>query len=303
MDRPQKISWLGLGNMGSPMAGHLVQAGFSLTVYDLNRQAQDAFAARFPCAQAQSPSQAAQGCQVLITMLPNGELVRRAVLGENSGEGLCGSMPPGSVLVDMSSSSPVGTQQLGRELASRGIEMLDAPVSGGVSRAVEGALSILVGGNKEAVDYCRPVLEAMGSSIFETGPLGSAHAMKSLNNMLSATGLLAAAEVLLVGKRFGLEPEVMVDVFNASTGQNNSTKNKFKQFVLSRSFASGFSLELMVKDLGLAMELARETKTPAVLSAASREMWAAALAALGDSPDHTEVVRWLEQTVRTELTF
>ena len=211
-------------------------------------------------------------------------------------------MPPGSLLVDMSSSSPVGTQQLGRELASRGIEMLDAPVSGGVSRAVEGSLSILVGGRKDAVDYCRPVLEAMGASIFETGPLGSAHAMKSLNNMLSATGLLAAAEVLLVGKRFGLEPEVMVDIFNASTGQNNSTKNKYKQFVLSRSFASGFSLELMVKDLGLAMELAQETKTPVVLSAACREMWAAALAALGGNPDHTEVVRWLEQKVHTELT-
>ncbi|MCF8043267.1 MAG: NAD(P)-dependent oxidoreductase [Desulfarculaceae bacterium] len=301
MQRPKKISWLGLGNMGSPMAGHLAQAGFSLTVYDVNRKAQDDFAARYPCVAAQSLSQAAQGCQVLITMLPNGDLVRRAVLGENGGESLCESMPPGSVLVDMSSSSPVGTQQLGRDLASRGIEMLDAPVSGGVSRAVEGTLSILVGGRKEAVDYCRPVLEAMGASIFETGPLGSAHAMKSLNNMLSATGLLAAAEVLLVGKRFGLAPEVMVDVFNASTGQNNSTKNKFKQFVFSRSFASGFSLELMVKDLGLAMELARETKTPVVLSAASREMWTAALAALGDNPDHTEVVRWMEQAVHTEL--
>ena len=302
MERPQKISWLGLGNMGSPMAGHLARAGFSLTVYDVNRKAQGDFAGRFPCIPVQTLSQAAQGCQVLITMLPNGELVRRAVLGENNGEGLCESMPPGSLLVDMSSSSPVGTQRLGRELASRGIEMLDAPVSGGVSRAEEGSLSILVGGRKDAVDYCRPVLEAMGTSIFETGPLGSAHAMKSLNNMLSATGLLAAAEVLLVGKRFGLEPEVMVDIFNASTGQNNSTKNKYKQFVLSRSFASGFSLELMVKDLGLAMEVAQATKTPVVLSAACREMWAAALAALGGNPDHTEVVRWLEQTVHTELT-
>jgi len=138
-------------------------------------------------------------------------------------------------------------------------------------------------------------------SIFATGPLGSAHALKALNNMLSAAGFLAAAEVLLVGKRFGLSPEVMVDVFNASTGMNNTTKNKIKQFVLSRRFDSGFSMALMVKDLGLAMDLARATSTPAILSAACREMWASALSSLEGGPDHTEIARWLEQTAHTDL--
>lgn len=301
MERPRKIGFIGLGNMGNPMAACLARAGFDLLVCDVDQRAQGKVVESLGCAPAVSLGQAAAGCQVVITMLPNGDLVRQAVLGTDGGEGLVESMSPGSVLVDMSSSAPVGTQELGRELTSRGIEMLDAPVSGGMKRAMDGTLSILVGGRPETVQYCHPVLEAMGSSIFETGPLGSAHALKALNNMLSAAGFLAAAEVMLVGKRFGLNPEVMVDVFNASTGQNNSTKNKYKQFVLSRRFDSGFSLPLMVKDLGLAMDLARATSTPAVFSASCREMWASALSALGDNPDHTELVRWLEQTLKTEL--
>lgn len=300
MKRPQKIGFVGLGNMGSPMAGHLALAGFSLNVFDVNSKAQKDFVEQFNCSPASTLAQAAEGCRVVITMLPNGNLVRQVALGKDGGDCLCGSMPPGSVLVDMSSSSPVGTQALGRDLASRGIEMLDAPVSGGVSRAANGTLSILVGGGEDMVEACRPVLEAMGG-IFKTGPLGSAHALKALNNMLSATGLLAAAEALLVGKRFGLAPKTMVDVFNASTGQNNSTKNKFKQFVFSRRFDSGFSLELMVKDLSLAMDLAKETGTPVILSSTCREMWASALSAVQGNPDHTEVVRWLEQTIHTKL--
>lgn len=301
MGQPQKIGFIGLGNMGNPMASHLVQAGFELSVYDVNQEALQGFAKRFNCISAETLGQAAKDCQVVITMLPNGNLVRKAVLGQDGSDCLVHSMGPGSVLLDMSSSAPVGTQELGQDLASRGIMMLDAPVSGGVSRAKSGSLSILVGGQADTVELCRQVLQAMGDSIFETGRLGSAHALKALNNMLSASGLLAAAEVMLVGKRFGLDPEIMVDVFNASTGMNNSTKNKLKQFVISRSFASGFSLELMVKDLGLAVDLAHETSTPVIFSASCRELWASALCALEDNPDHTEIARWLEQTVNTEI--
>ena len=300
MEQTQKIGFVGLGNMGSPMASHLARAGFPLSAFDVNQKALEEFAAQYDCTPANTLAQAAQGCQVVITMLPNGNLVRQVALGENGGDCLVEAMAPGSVLVDMSSSSPTGTVALGRELASRGIQMLDAPVSGGVSRAVSATLSILVGGDDEVVESCRPVMEAMGS-IFNTGALGSAHALKALNNMLSATGMLAAAEVLLVGKRFGLSPEVMIDVFNASTGQNNSTKNKFKQHIFSRSFGSGFSLQLMVKDLGLAVDLAKETGTPVILNSVCHEMWACALSALQGNPDHTEVVRWLEQTLHTEL--
>jgi 3-hydroxyisobutyrate dehydrogenase len=214
-------------------------------------------------------------------MLPDGHVVRRVVLGEGE-EGddrLLGSMRQGAILIDMSSSSPTGTQALGKILA------LDAPVSGGVSRAENGTLAIMVGGDAAVVKGCRPLFEAMGERLFETGALGSGHAMKALNNLVSAAGLIAAAEALLIGHRFGLEPTVMIDILNASTGRNNSTENKFKQHILSRAFNSGFSLDLMVKDLTTAVDLARETRTPAVFSAACRELWAAALSRLENEAD------------------
>jgi 3-hydroxyisobutyrate dehydrogenase len=159
----------------------------------------------------------------------------------------------------------------------------------------------MVGGDKAVIGRCRPLFEAMGERIFETGISGSGHAMKALNNLVSAAGLIAAAEALLVGQRFGLAPSVMLDVLNASTGRNNSTENKFKQFVLSRTFDSGFTLDLMVKDLTTAVELARDTGTPALFSATCRELWAAARTILPKESDHTMVVRWFEQMTGTDL--
>ena len=179
--------------------------------------------------------------------------------------------------------------------------MLDAPVSGGVSRAKDGTLAIMVGGDSAVMESCRPLFEAMGNRIIETGSSGTGHAMKALNNMVSAAGLLAAAEALLIGRRFGLDPAIMIDVLNASTGRNNSTEKKFKQFILSRAFNSGFSLELMVKDLTTAVELARETGTPIPFSAACREFWAAAQSTLDKEADHTAVVRWFEEMAKSEL--
>jgi 3-hydroxyisobutyrate dehydrogenase len=174
-------------------------------------------------------------------------------------------------------------------------------VSGGVRRAADGTLAIMVGGDAAAIATCRPLLERIGERIFPTGPLGSAHAMKALNNLVSAAGLLAAGEALLIGRKFGLDPALMVDVLNASTGRNNATEHKMKPFVLSRSFASGFSLALMVKDLGTAMALADDTGTPAPFSSECRALWARAGAALEAGADHTAVVRWLETLAGTTL--
>jgi 3-hydroxyisobutyrate dehydrogenase len=303
MDRPTKVGFIGLGNMGQPMAARLLEAGFALTVLDADEKAQQAFVDEYGGNPASSLSALASESDAVITMLPDGHVVRRVVLGEGE-EGddrLLGSIRQGAVLIDMSSSSPTGTQALGKILAQHGIFMLDAPVSGGVSRAENGTLAIMVGGDAAVVKGCRPLFEAMGERLFETGALGSGHAMKALNNLVSAAGLIAAAEALLIGHRFGLEPTVMIDILNASTGRNNSTENKFKQHILSRAFNSGFSLDLMVKDLTTAVDLARETRTPAVFSAACRELWAAALSRLENEADHTAVVRWFEEMAETEL--
>ncbi len=297
MPAPQRVGFIGLGKMGQPMAARLLGAGFALRVFDSRSKAIGDFLAQHGGDAAGSAADLGRGVAVVITMLPNGDAVRDVVLGD----GLLDAMRPGSVLIDMGSSSPTGTQTLGETLAARRVAMLDAPVSGGVPRAEAGTLAIMVGGAPDVVARCRAVLQALGGSIFETGPLGSGHALKALNNLVSAAGLIAATEALLIGRRFGLDAAVMIDVFNASTARNNSTENKLKQFVLSRTFASGFSLDLMVKDLTTALDLAHATGTPAPFSAECRELWAAAQAQLEGGADHTAVVRWFETLAGTVL--
>jgi 3-hydroxyisobutyrate dehydrogenase len=151
------------------------------------------------------------------------------------------------------------------------------------------------------LDRVAPLLGAMGTSIMRCGDVGAGQAMKALNNLVSAAGFLVSVEALLIGSRFGLDPAVMVDVLNAATGMNNSTQKKLKQFVLSRGFDSGFGLDLMVKDLSIALQVGRETATPAPLAAQTRELWAAAASLLGPGQDHTAAARFSEALAADEL--
>jgi 3-hydroxyisobutyrate dehydrogenase len=287
-----RIGFVGLGNMGRPMAENLLKAGFALAVADADpaRLAGLVVRALLPA------SLAALGemSEIVITMLPDGKIVRRALLGN---DGVLDGLKPGSLVIDMSSSAPVGTRELGAELADRGIALVDAPVSGGVKRAVDGTLAIMVGGAAADIERCRPLLAAMGRDIFPTGPLGSGHAMKALNNSVSAAGLAAAAEAVLVGQRFGLDPTTMVDILNASTGRNNATENKFKQFIVPKRYTAGFTMGLMAKDLRTALETAEATHTPAPLAAACIALWNEAEAKLGPAADHTEIARYLETLI------
>jgi 3-hydroxyisobutyrate dehydrogenase len=296
---PARIGFIGLGQMGHPMARNLARAGYGLVAHDVDRdaldRARDATGAEAP----ESLKATAERCEAVITMLPDGDAVRAVVLGP--GDCLLAGFPRGGVLIDMSSSSPLGTRELGARLAERGVPMLDAPVSGGVRKAADATLSIMVGGDAQIIARCRPILEAMGRQIFMTGPLGSGHAMKALNNYVSAAGLVAATEGVLAAQRFGLDPGNVVDILNASTGMNNSTLNKFHRFILSRAFDSGFSLDLMVKDLNTALEVARSTGSPARLVEACLEAWTEARATLGPGLDHTAVVRYWEKLAGTEL--
>lgn len=301
MATPQRIGFVGLGKMGFPMAGRLAAAGFAVKVYDIDHRVKEQFIAEHKAITSESPVEVAQRSDLIITMLPDSKAVQAVVLGLGEAHGMASFMAAGSILVDMSSSAPLATRELGKVLSSRGVQMMDAPVSGGVSKARDGTLAIMVGGTPEVLERCRPVLAAMGERIFFSGPLGSGHAVKALNNMLSAAGFIAAAEVLLVGRRFGLDPKIMNDILNASTGRNNSTENKIEKYVLSRSFSSGFSLDLMLKDLDTAMNLARELEVPAIFSNSCRELWAAAQSSLGRGLDHTEVVRWFEQLAHARL--
>jgi len=297
---PARVGVIGLGLMGLPMARNLARAGYRIAAHDLDRgalaRARDATGAEVPG----SLKAIGESCEAVITMLPDGKAVREVVLG-SGGDCLLAGLARESVLIDMSSSSPVSTRELGARLAERGVAMLDAPVSGGVRKAADATLSIMVGGDSGQIARCRPLLEAMGKQIFLTGLLGSGHAMKALNNYVSAAGLAAAAEAVLAGQRFGLEAKNVVDILNASTGMNNSTLNKFHQFILSRAFDSGFSLDLMVKDLKTAVEIARATGSPAPFAEACLEAWSEAQASLGPGADHTAVVCYWEKLAGTEL--
>lgn len=288
--------------MGQPMSRGLLRAGYRVLAYDLKPEALERACAGTGAEASGSLAALGGGCDAVITMLPDGNVVKAAVLGAGGeGDRLVWGMAADSVLIDMSSSSPVGTRELGARLAERGVAMIDAPVSGGVKRAVDGSLAVMVGGDPAVVERCTGILEAIGKQIFPAGPLGCGHAMKAINNYVSAAGLIAAAEGVLMAQRFGLEPGRAVDILNASSGMNNSTLNKFHQFILSRTFNSGFSLDLMVKDLNTALEVARDTGSPGPFAAACLRAWSEAQSALGPGADHTAVARYWEQLAGTEL--
>jgi len=300
---PERIGFIGLGKMGAPMARNLKKAGFTLALNDTDAAVASALARELDASVIASLPELGRACRAVITMVPDGKIVREIALGEKAGEGssLAAGMAKGSVLIDMSSSAPVGTRALGEALAARGIAMIDAPVSGGVKRAVSGQLAIMFGGEPAEKARCRRLIEAMGSQLFDAGALGAGHAIKCLNNYVSAAGLLAACEGLVAAQRFGLDPRIALDVLNASSGKNNSTENKFAQFMLSGTFGSGFSLGLMAKDLRTALELAGQTGAPMPLGEHCVPLWNEAEKALGGNADHTEILRVLERVTGVEI--
>jgi len=264
--------------MGQPMAANLAKEGFAVRSFDLNGT-------------GSSPSvrDAAAGAEVVITMLPDGEAVRKAVL-----EALP-ALDSGTVVVDMSSSDPAATRALGTVLAARGIELVDAPVSGAVPKAIDGTLTIMAGGNAATLKRITPLLEKMGDRVFHVGPLGAGHAVKALNNYLGAAGTLAGFEALLIARAYGLDPKPMLEAINASTGRNSATERKIPQQVLTGAFASGFRLALMVKDVGIAYRLARELGIDAPYLREALKLWRDAERHLPADADHTRAYEYLKR--------
>lgn len=285
---PASIAVIGLGNMGVPMAKCLMKAGYQVTGYDSSEKARQNFTASGGTA-AFSTEDAVKSADLVITLLPDGKIVR-AVL-----EPMQKSLKPGCIILEMSSSEPLGTRELAESYLKAGFGFIDAPLSGGVKRATDGTLAIMVGGDTAAIDRVERVLSAMGHSIFRTGLLGSGHAMKALNNYVSAAGLIAAVEATQIGEKFGLDPALMADIFNASTGRNNTTEVKLKQFIISKTFNAGFPLRLMAKDVRTADNLGHAIGVPAPLADLCAKLWDDASEHLGDKADHTEIGRYIEQ--------
>jgi 3-hydroxyisobutyrate dehydrogenase len=292
------VGLIGIGSMGWPMAARLVQAGHAVCVHDATPGLAQRFAKEVGGAAPATCRELAAQCAIVITMLPTSAIVEQVLQG---GDGVLAGIRPGAIVIDMTSGVPAHTQRLAAAVAAAGGDMADAPVSGGVPRARTGELAIMFGGKAATLERARPVLSAMGASILHTGEVGSGHAMKALNNLVSAGGFLIGVEAMLIGQQFGLDPAIIVDVLNASTGMNNSSQKKFKQYVLSRQFNAGFGLDLMVKDLTIALGMADDTGTPVPFAKLCREMWAAAGKTLGKGQDHTAMAKLSEQLAGAEL--
>jgi len=292
------VGFVGLGNMGRLMAANLAAAGVPLVVRDSAPAAQQRFVDAHGGTPANAPGDFA-AVSVVVTMLPDGAAVREAVLGWDGG--IASALRPGSVILDMSSAEPVGTQKLAADLAPAQVRVVDAPVSGGIARAGTGTLSLMVGGTDEdAFELVKPVLEVLGERIFRTGPLGSGHAMKALNNFLGATAYTAAAEALAIGKEFGLDPAVMLDVVNTSTGRSFNSEVVFKNDVITGRYGTGFALGLLAKDVGIAAGLAESLGIPAPALELVRRRWAEAADGLGFATDHSEAHKaWLPTDLRS----
>lgn len=283
-----RVAFIGLGNMGWPMAARLVGGGCEVTGCDAVEGRAEAFAREVGGTAAADADAATRGAEFIVTMLPNSALVESVVAAMRP------SLGAGALLIEMSSGIPGVTRRIAAGLEAAKVAMIDAPVSGGVARAKTGDLSIMTGGSADDCARAETLLRLMGTTITHVGDIGAGQAMKALNNLVSAGGFLIGVEALLIGQRFGLDPAQMVDVLNASTGMNNSTQKKFRQFVLSRKFNSDFSLDLMAKDLSIALEVGRDGGIATPFAALCREMWASAGAALGKGQDHTAMARFSE---------
>jgi 3-hydroxyisobutyrate dehydrogenase len=274
------VAFIGLGVMGKLMAARLAPA-YRMRTYDLNGKGN-----------CKSAREAAWGADAMITMLPDGDAVREAVLDALP------SLRPGAVVIDMSSSEPAGTRALGVALARNKVEMIDAPVSGARFKAKDGTLAIMAGGKRKAFTKSLPVLRKLGTEIFHVGPLGAGHAVKALNNYLGAAGTLAGFEALLVAEKLGLDPKPMIAAINASTGRNSTTARKIPQDVLTGRFASGFKLGLMAKDVGIAADLARGLRLRTPYLRETLRQWKAAQKAMPRSADHTEIYKYQKKLTR-----
>lgn len=285
------LGFIGLGQMGSPMVRNLLKAGYQVRGFDLMPVVSSRFTGEPAFKFAASAAEAARNTSAVILMLPDSNIVDR-LLWETDG-GLSAGLSPGTLLVDMGSSDPVRTRSNFERLAKLGIRFIDAPVSGGVRRAVDGGLSIMIGGEASAIDQARTFLQAMGKSLVHVGASGAGHAVKALNNYVSASGLLAVCEALVAAEKFGIDPHLVNQVFNTSTGKNNTTEHKVENYMLSGKFDSGFAMGLMRKDLSTARAFIERMGTRGGFSQVCLQNWSEAEQALKPGADHTALYQFV----------
>lgn len=288
--KPPAVGFIGLGTMGWPMARNIHGAGYDLMVYDSNAATARRFAEETGCRTADSIT-AMTDRDTIVTMLPDGDIVRE-VLTRGDGRQWLENARRGTLVIDMSSSEPNATRELGGVLAEHGISLIDAPVSGARVRAADATLTLMIGSDDpSATARARPLLESMGSRLFETGGLGCGHAAKALNNYVAASAYAATAEACLIAERFGLDRHTLMDILNVSTGRSFISEVVMKDHVLDEQYATGFALGLLTKDVRIAATLGQSVGLDAPVLRLVHERWELASRDLGDAADHSEAIR------------
>jgi 3-hydroxyisobutyrate dehydrogenase len=287
-----RIAFLGLGDIGAPMAAHLAREPFDLVVWNRTASKAEDFARERKARVAATPAEAVKSADVVITCLPSSIEVEAVLHGDN---GMLDALRKGAVLVDCTSGDPPTSRSIAAELGGRGVDFIDAPVSGGTVAAKAGALTVMWGGEALVFERVRPVIEAFGKKIVHAGPVGSGDALKAVNNALLAVHILSTAEGLALLVRAGVDPKVALEVINASSGRSNTSENLIPQRVLTRAFPRTFRLALLDKDIGIAAVLAGDLDVRAPVISLAAERFHEAREKLGEEADHVEAVKMIEE--------
>jgi len=293
-----RVAFLGLGAIGRPMARHLAPPAFDLAVWNRTASKAASFAAESGARAVATPRDAADGAAVVITCFPTSREVEDVLPGP---DGLIAAMRPGMVLVDCTSGDPATSRRIAARLAAVNVDFLDAPVSGGVTGAERGTLTVMCGGDAAALERVRPVLAAFGSTIVHCGAIGAGDALKSVNNAMLAVHIWSLAEGLATLTKAGVSPKVALEVINLSSGRSNASQNLFPERVLSRAFPRTFRLALLDKDVGIAAGVARDHEVKSPMLQLAAELFRTAHAELGEDADHVEAVKLVERWAGAEI--
>jgi 3-hydroxyisobutyrate dehydrogenase len=293
-----KVAFIGLGDIGEPMASHLARDPFDLVVWNRTASKAIGFAGKHKARVATTPAEAVRDADVVITCLPSSVEVEAVLHGEN---GILEALRKGAVLIDCTSGDPPTSRSIAAELGGRGVEFIDAPVSGGVTAAKSGTLTVMWGGEITVFDRVKPVIEAFGKKIVHAGPVGAGDALKAVNNALLAVHILSAAEGLAILVKAGVDPKVALEVINASSGRSNSSENLIPQRVLTRAFPRTFRLALLEKDIAIAAVMAEDLRARTPVISLTAERFHEAREKLGEQADHVEAVKIVEEENGIEI--
>jgi 3-hydroxyisobutyrate dehydrogenase-like beta-hydroxyacid dehydrogenase len=292
----ENVGFIGLGNMGAPMALRLQDKARQFTVFDVRKAAAAPYTARGGVL-ADSVAALAARCEIVFLSLPTPEIVRDVAIGAN-GIGRGGKI---RILVDLSTTGPRTTEHLDAELKERNIQLIDAPVSGGLAGARNGTLAVMASGARESFTQVEPLLADLGRVFYVGEKPGLGQTMKLCNNLLSAAALAISSEAVVMGVKAGLDPKMMLDVINTGSGRNSATQDKFPKAILPRRFDFGFATSLMYKDVRLCLEEAEHLGVPMWVAPAVRQLWQQACIELGPQSDFTAIVKCIERLAKVQV--